>query len=77
MFKKREVKKRIAESEKELASLEQKQMRSQSALMQSYVIRQNPREEDVNYFKIYTKLIELERENLRQLKKKLEKLEKY
>ncbi|MDE6660329.1 MAG: hypothetical protein K2J93_00710 [Anaeroplasmataceae bacterium] len=76
MSKKRELKRQIAESEKEIVALEQKRQRSQSSLMEAHVNNVAPNASDVEYFKLYTNLIELERENLRQLKKILEQLKK-
>ena len=74
MSKKRDLKKQIIESEKEIIALEQKRQRSQSSLMESHVNNVAPNASDVEYFKLYTNLIELERENLRQLKRELEKI---
>ncbi len=48
--------------------------RSQSALLEAVVIGEKPNETDVEYFKTYTKLIDLERQNLRKLKAELENL---
>ncbi len=74
MSRKSELKKQIAASEKEIENLEKKRMRSQSALMEAHVNNVPPNASDVEYFKIYSNLIELERKNLRQLSKELEKL---
>lgn len=76
MSKKQDLKRQIAESEAEIVSLEQKRLRSQSALIENYVVNEKPNENDVNYFKLYSDLIKLERENLQQLKKRLEDLKK-
>lgn len=42
--------------------------------MEAHVNNVAPNASDVEYFKLYTNLIELERENLRQLKRELEKI---
>ena len=74
--KKRALKKEIAESEREIESLEKKRMRSHSALMEAQVNCKSPSASDVEYFKIYSNLIDLERKNLRRLKEELDKLSK-
>ncbi len=75
MSRKSDLKKEIAASEKEIEALEKKRMRSSSALMEAHVNNVPPNPSDVEYFKIYSNLIELERKNLRQLMKELEKHE--
>lgn len=72
---KKELKKKIAESEAEIENLEKKRMRSQSALLEAFVNGTTPNEADVEYFKIFTSLIDLERKNLRQLNDEIEKLD--
>ena len=74
MSKKKELKRAIKESEKEIETLEKKRTRSSSALMEAHVNGVAPKAADVEYFKVYSNLIELERQNLRQLKAELEKL---
>ena len=74
MSRKGELKRGIKESEKEIENLEKKRMRSQSALMEAQVNNVPPKASDVEYFKVYSNLIELERKNLRQLKSELDKL---
>ena len=74
MSRKSMLKKGIKESEKEIELLEKKRMRSQSALMEAHVNNEPPKASDVEYFKIYSNLIELERKNLRQLMDELNKL---
>lgn len=74
MSKKRELKKIIKESEKEIEALEKKRTRSSSALMEAHVNNVPPKAADVEYFKVYSNLIELERQNLRKLKEDLAKL---
>ena len=75
MSKKSDLKREIGESEKEIENLEKKRMRSQSALLEAYLNNATPNPSDVEYFKIFSTLIELERKNLRQLTEELEKLD--
>lgn len=74
MSRKSELKRAIADSEQEIEALEKKRMRSQSSLMEAHVNNVAPNASDVEYFKIYSNLIDLERKNLRQLKQELDKL---
>ena len=76
MSKKRELKREIAESEKEIETLEKKRMRSHSALMEAQVNCVSPSASDVEYFKIYSNLIDLDRKNLRRLREELDNLSK-
>ncbi|MDE6302974.1 MAG: hypothetical protein K2M36_05255 [Clostridia bacterium] len=73
MFNKSGLKKAIKASEREIETLEKKRTRSLSALMEAQITNKPPKAADLEYFKIYSNLIELERQNLRQLKSKLEK----
>ncbi len=74
MSKKSDIKKRITESETEIEELEKKRNRSQSALLESFLNKTEPDERDVEYFRIYTQLIEVERKNLRILREELDKV---
>lgn len=74
MSKKSELKKAISESEAEIEALEKKRVRSQSALLECFLNHTEPSETDAEYFRVFTSLIELERENLRKLNDELEKL---
>lgn len=74
MSKKSDLKRAIMESEKEIAELEQKCGRSQMALLQSILANTKLDEQDAQYFRVYTSLIEVERENLRKLKEELKNL---
>ena len=74
MSKKSELEKKIRESEAELDMLEQKRLRSISSFIEALVSHDTPSEEDIEYFKTFSGLIELERENLRRLNDELEKL---
>ncbi len=75
MSKKSDLKKAIAESEQEIEALEKKRVRSQSALLEAFLNHTEPNETDAEYFRVFSSLIELERENLRKLADELEKLE--
>lgn len=74
MSKKSDLKRAIMESEKEIAELEKKCGRSQTALLQSILNNTKLDEQDAQYFRVYTSLIEVERENLRKLKEELKSL---
>ena len=74
MSRKNDLKKEIELSEIEIEELEKKRMRSHSALMEAQVNGVAPNALDVEYFKTYTNLIQLERENLRRLNEELDKL---
>lgn len=73
MAKKNDIKKKIEESEQEISRLESKLMRSQIAVMGAILNNEAPNEEDREYFRVYSKLIEVERNNLRELYKQLDK----
>ena len=74
MSKKGELKKAIAESERTLEDLEQKRIRSQSAILYAYINQTTPPAEDNEIFNLYTQLIELERKYLQSLQTELENL---
>ena len=74
MLKKNEIKKKIADSEKEIEALESKLMRSQISVLGAILNNQEPSEIDKEYFRVYSKLIEVERENLKTLNKQLTEL---
>ena len=75
MSKKSDLKRAILDSEKEIGELENKIRRSQTALLQSILNDTKLNEQDAQYFRLYTSLIEVERENLRKLKNELNTLE--
>lgn len=74
MSKKSDLKRAIAASEKEIAELERKCSRSQTSLLRSILNRTEIDEQDAQYFRVYTSLIEVERENLRKLTDELKTL---
>ncbi len=74
MSKKSELKRAITESEEEIENLEKKRARSQSALIGAIIENRKPNDVDVEYFKTFTALIDVERENLRKLREELDGL---
>lgn len=74
MSKKSDLKRAILDSEKEIAELERKCSRSQTAVLKSILNNTAVNEQDAQYFRVYTSLIEVERENLRKLKDELKNL---
>ncbi len=74
MSKKGELKRKIAESEEEIVLLEQKRGRSESALLEAIISNRQPDPTDVEYFKTFSQLIDLERANWRKLKSELDNL---
>lgn len=74
MSKKSDLKKAIQASIDEIAELEKKLGRSQTALLHSILNGTHINDEDAQYFRIYTSLIEVERENLRKLNEELKGL---
>ena len=74
MSKKSVLKKAIADTEVEIDELERKRNRSQSAILEAYLSGKRPTKADAEYFRTYSKLIEVERENLRKLKDELSTL---
>ena len=74
MSKKSELKKQIVDSESEIEALEANLMRSQISLLGAILENKDPSEVDKEYFRVYSKLIEVERENLKELRKQLNSL---
>ena len=75
MSKKRELKKAIEECSQEIEMLELKRMRSQSALLDAILEKEEPLEVDREYYRVYSALIRKERENLFALREELAKLD--
>ncbi len=71
MSKRGEIKKQIKASEAEIEALEKKRLRSQSAILEAMLNKTEPSEQDADCFRTYSELIEVERENLRNLKGQL------
>ena len=74
MSKKSELKRAIADTEKEIEALEKKRARSQSVLLKAVVLKQEPNPTDVEYFRVFTDLIDERRETLRKLIEELNNL---
>lgn len=64
MSRKGELKRAIAQCELEIKSLEQKRMRSQSALLESILTNTKPDEEEMEFFRVFSSLVRQEREKL-------------
>lgn len=75
MSRRSDLKRAILESEREISDLEHKCNRSQTALLKSILSNTPLNDQDAQYFRVYTSLIEVERENLRKLKEELKNLQ--
>ena len=73
MSKKSILKQAIEASKQEIDELEKKRTRSQSAILEAYLNNTVPTKADAEYFRTYSQLIAVERENLRKLNAELEK----
>ena len=58
MFKKMKLKSEINKLKKEIVNLESKRARSQSALVANILQKKEPDEKDVEFFNMYSKLID-------------------
>lgn len=76
MSKKSELKKAIDESEREIVALEQKLARSQSSLMRAMITGKKASPEDQEYFRVFSELIDAERDRLHELYKELDEIKK-
>ena len=76
MFEKMKLKNAIKQSKAKIAELEQKRSRSQAALVEAILSNSEPDDTDVDFFNHFTGLINAERDNLHNLMKQLEELEK-
>lgn len=74
MTLKREIVREIRALEEEIKLLEIKRSRSQASLIDALVSKIEPREEDVNFFRVYTEEINTKRDRLQRLSRELEKL---
>lgn len=74
MTLKKELIKSIAVLEEEIKQLEIKRSRSQAALIDSIISKIEPEDSEVQFFRTFTAEIELKREQLAKLTKKLETL---
>ncbi|MDE6029840.1 MAG: hypothetical protein K2F90_05950 [Clostridiales bacterium] len=71
---KKELSKEIKSLEEEIKQLEIKRSRSQASIIDSLITKQDPDEQDVQFFRTYSAEIELKREQLAKLNRKLETL---
>lgn len=71
MSKENDIKRMIADCEKEIEVLEKKRNRSEAALLEAIINHEKPNETDTEYFKKFSRLIELERANIRKLNEEL------
>ncbi|MCM1236740.1 MAG: hypothetical protein NC489_42230, partial [Ruminococcus flavefaciens] len=74
MSKKSELKRAIEQSREEIESLERKLGRSQVAIIEAIISSQKPSDKDIEYFRTYAQLIDVERENLQKLNGELRKM---
>ncbi len=71
---KKELAKEIRVLEEEIKELEIKRSRSQAALIESLISKQDPDESEMQFFRTYTADIEVKRERLMKMTMQLEKL---
>lgn len=71
---KKELAKEIRSLEEEIKQLEIKRSRSQASLIDALISKQEPEEQDIQFFRTYSAEIELKREQLAKLTRKLETL---
>lgn len=71
---KKELAKEIRVLEEEIKELEIKRSRSQAALIESLISKQDPDESEMQFFRTYTADIEVKRERLMKMNMQLEKL---
>lgn len=76
MSKKSELKNQIRDCELEIESLEQKRMRSQSALLRAVLSNAKPDPTEVEFFRVFSDLIDQQRALLADLNQQLRDLKK-
>ena len=74
MSVRKDLAKEINILEKEMRELEFKRTRSMAALMESLISKEDPAEEEMQFFRQYSAEIEVKRERLIQLTEQLKKL---
>lgn len=74
--KKKELKKQIEASRLEIENIERKLGRSQTAIIEAIISHTKPADVDIEYFRTYAALIDVERENLQKLTAELKALDK-
>ncbi|MCI9518011.1 MAG: hypothetical protein HFK08_01990 [Clostridia bacterium] len=76
MAGKSKLKKDIAASREEIEKLERKLGRSQTAIIEAIITQTKPSDADIEYFRTYAQLIDVERENLQKLLAELKTFDK-
>ncbi|MCH5155390.1 MAG: hypothetical protein J1F69_02185 [Clostridiales bacterium] len=76
MSKKSQIKKAMADIEREIEAYEHKRERSQTAIMRAMLAGKKPLPEDEQYFTLFSNLIDQEREKLRSYQAELDDLTK-
>ena len=74
MSQKMDLAKEIAVLEKEMHELECKRARSMAALMEALISRKEPDETEMQYFRQYTAEIDVKRDKLIELTKRLQSI---
>lgn len=72
--RKKQLIKEIEKSREEIEVLERKLGRSQVAIIEAIITQTKPSDADIEYFRTYAALIDVERENLQNLTKELNDL---
>ena len=76
MSKRSKIKKAIDDLEREIEVLEQKRERSQTAVIRALITNTKASQEDVQYFLMFSSLIDNDRESLRKLYAELDSFKK-
>lgn len=74
MSLKKELAKEIHILEEEIKELEVKRSRSQAALIEALISREQPNEEEMQFFRTFTADIDVKRERMLSLMSQLEKI---
>ena len=74
MSAKKELAKEIHILEEEIKELEVKRSRSQAALIEALISREQPNEEEMQFFRTFTADIDVKRERMLSLMSQLEKI---
>lgn len=74
MFQRNKLVKELHMLEEEIKILEIKRSRSQAALIEALISKQEPTEADMQFFRTYSAEIEVKREQLQKLTSQLEKI---
>ena len=74
MFRKMKLRKEIRKCRKRIEAFEKKRTRSQAALTEAILTQSQPNDSDVDYFNLFTQLIEREREKMHGLTEELNRL---